>query len=155
VARPNGNATSPVPADPPITILKRLETAINAHDLEGLVDCFADDYWNETPLHPSRGFVGRDQVRRNWSQILVGVPDLRAALVRSVIVDDEAWAEWDWRGTLRDGAVVHLRGTTIQGIRDGQATWARFYMEPVDEAVEVVDSVIQRTMMADRANSRP
>jgi ketosteroid isomerase-like protein len=112
---------------------RRIETAINAHDLEALVDCFAVDYRNDTPAHPSRGFVGREQVRANWVQILGSVPDLRAVLVRASSDGSTEWAEWDWSGTRPDGATLAMRGVTILGAADGRAAWARFYMEPVDD----------------------
>ena len=56
--------------------MDRLCAATNAHDLDGIVGCFAEDYRNETPVHPARGFVGREQVRRNWQQIFAFVPDV-------------------------------------------------------------------------------
>ena len=64
--------------DGPRTMVEQLERATNAHDLEALVECFAEDYENETPLHPARSFRGREQVRRNWTQIFAFVPDLHA-----------------------------------------------------------------------------
>jgi hypothetical protein len=60
----------------PVAVVQRLLEAINAHDLEAMVACFADDYVNEWPAHPQRGFRGSQQVRRNWSQLFAGVPDL-------------------------------------------------------------------------------
>ena len=48
------------------TVIDRLVGAVNGYDLEGLVSCFAEDYVNETPVHPQRGFRGSDQVRTNW-----------------------------------------------------------------------------------------
>ena len=61
-------------------VVQRLADATNAHDLEALVGCFAPDYRNETPVHRARGFVGRDQVRRNWEQIFGAIKDVRAEL---------------------------------------------------------------------------
>ncbi len=69
----------------PSAMLDRLARATNAHDLDALVDCFAADYRNETPAHPSRSFTGRDQVRSNWTQIFTAVPDLRATVLRSAV----------------------------------------------------------------------
>lgn len=54
--------------------LRRLQEATNAHDLDALVACFAPDYRNETPAHPSRSFQGNEQVRANWRQIFEFVP---------------------------------------------------------------------------------
>jgi SnoaL-like domain len=54
-----------------------LIAAVNNRDLEGLVECFDADYVNVNPAHPQRGFQGREQVRRNWSEIFRSVPDIR------------------------------------------------------------------------------
>ena len=62
-------------------LVARLLDATNAHDLERLVDCFTETYVNHTPAHPARGFTGRDQVRRNWTQIFATVPDLAARVL--------------------------------------------------------------------------
>src|SRR5215218_10143507 len=40
----------------PAAVVERLLEAVNAHDLEAMVALFADDYQNETPAHPQRGF---------------------------------------------------------------------------------------------------
>lgn len=53
---------------------------MNAHDLEAFLNCFHDDYRSEHPVHPGRGFGGRDQVRTNWSTIFAGIPDFAAEL---------------------------------------------------------------------------
>ena len=47
------------PNDGAVAVLQRLLVALNAHDLDALVACFADDYVNETPAHPRRGFRGQ------------------------------------------------------------------------------------------------
>jgi len=124
---------------PPPALLA-LRAAICARDLDALCACFATDYRNETPAHPERSFQGREQVRRNWTAILGSVPDLTAELVSwSGGAGEPLWAEWDWRGTRRDGAPVHLAGVTVMtiGLDPGDTGGevvrsARFYMEPVD-----------------------
>ncbi len=117
----------------PGAVVERLLQATNDHDIDALVSCFAMDYRNETPAHPDRGFTGRAQVRRNWNQMFAAVPDLRADV--TWIADDTAvWSEWDMRGTRRDGQPHLLRGVIIFGVEDGEATWARFYLEPVEIA---------------------
>ncbi|MGB9376561.1 MAG: nuclear transport factor 2 family protein [Mycobacteriales bacterium] len=76
-------------------LLERLRNAINGRDLEGIVDCFAPDVRSEQPAHPSRSFVGNEQVRANWTQLFAGLPDLSAELVRWSQLDDEVWSEWE------------------------------------------------------------
>jgi ketosteroid isomerase-like protein len=125
--------------------VQRLLDATNGHDLEALVSCFAPNYVNETPAHPVRGFEGREQVRRNWQQIFAGVPDL-VAEARWIADGESAWSEWEMRGTRRDGTPHLMRGVVIFGVVDDEATWARFYLEPVEQAGPGVDEVVRRTV---------
>ena len=134
--------------DGPSGIVARLERAANAHDLEAVVACFASDYRNETPAHPERGFTGRDQVRRNWEQIFAAIPDITTRLLRSAVNADETWTEWEHRGTRRDGSAHLMRGVVIFGVGDGRLTWARFYLEPVQEEGENVDAAVRRQVAA-------
>lgn len=130
--------------EPASAFLSRLVRAVNAHDLEALVACFAADYRNETPAHPHRGFVGREQVRRNWTQIFAGVPDITARVPRSAVDGDLLWTEWDLAGTRPDGAPVRLRGVVVFTVSGGLASSATFYLEPVDTTSGDVDAAVQR-----------
>jgi len=129
-------------------VLARLERATNAHDVNALVACFAPDYRNDTPAHPERSFTGRDQVRRNWEQIFAFIPDLTANVLRSAVHGDEAWSEWEHRGTRRDGSVHMMRGVVIFGVANGLLTWARFYLEPVQQGGENIDAAVRRLVAA-------
>jgi len=127
-------------SESPSELVERVRVAINEHDLEALVRCFADDYVNETPVHPSRGFRGRDQVRKNWKQIFAGVPDITAGVIRVATDATTVWSEWELRGTRRDGSPFRMRGVAIYGVDEGLASWCRFYLEPVDEAGNDIDT---------------
>jgi ketosteroid isomerase-like protein len=127
-------------------VLERLIEATNDHDLERLADCFAADFVNETPAHPDRSFVGREQVRKNWARIFDAVPDIHATLVRWSQDDETVWAEWDHRGTRRDGRPHEMAGATVMGVRDGRIEWTRFYLEPVMRDGLDVGSAIERAM---------
>jgi ketosteroid isomerase-like protein len=124
-------------------MLHRLERATNIHDLDELVDCFATDYVNETPAHPARGFRGREQVRSNWAQIFAGVPDLRASVRRWIADSDTVWSEWEMSGTRRDGVEHLMRGVIIFEVKDGRATAAQFYLEPVDRSTDDVNTTVR------------
>ena len=112
-------------------MVQRLAAATNAHNLDALVDCFSDGYRNETPAHPERGFQGREQVRRNWSAIFTGVPDIHAEVLGSACDGDTVWSEWQMAGIRRDGTAHLMRGVIVFGVDAGRASWARFYLEPV------------------------
>lgn len=122
--------------------LARVLEATNAHDVERIVGCFTPDYVNETPCHPARGFVGNDQVRRNWTGILAAVPDLVATVRAEATVGDQVWSEWEMRGTSRDGTPHLMRGVMIFDVDGDTARDCRFYMEHVvDDAVSSDDFV--------------
>ena len=124
--------------------VERLVAATNAHDLDALVACFADYYVNETPVHPARGFTGRGQVRRNWTQIFGAVPDIRTQVLRRAEDGDTVWTEWEMRGTRPDGSPHLMRGVIVFTVHDGLIAAARFYLEPVDERPDGVDAAVQQ-----------
>src|SRR5258705_5409167 len=127
----------------PLATIDRLVRATNQHDLEALVGCFSEDYENETPAHPARGFRGRAQVRRNWEQIFGFVPDIHVEVVRSSVDADTAWTEWEMRGTRRDGKSHWMRGVIVFAVSDDAIRWARFYLEPAYESDATVDDAIR------------
>ncbi|MDT5240222.1 MAG: hypothetical protein QOD97_2420 [Mycobacterium sp.] len=128
----------------PAAVLRRLQDATNAHDIEAIVACFAPDYRNETPVHPARGFIGKEQVRRNWTQILTAIPDLFADVVASAVSEKMVWSEWEHRGTRPDGTAHLMRGVIVFTVGDGVITSARFFLEPVDEGDTGVDAAVLR-----------
>jgi ketosteroid isomerase-like protein len=129
-----------------LALVERLKNAVNRHDLELLAGCFAQDFLNETPVHPARSFEGREQVRKNWAQIFAGVPDIEADILRSSVDGASAWTEWEMRGTRRDGVPHLMRGVSIFGVGDDQFTSVRFYLEPVDDGGAGVDAAVRKAV---------
>lgn len=125
------------------SVLGRLLHATNAHDVDAIVACFGSGYRNETPAHPSRSFIGREQVRRNWEQILGFVPDIQAEVLRSSVRDAVVWSEWEQRGTRRDGTPHLMRGVIIFGVENDSIAWARFYLEPVQQGGGDVNEAVR------------
>lgn len=123
-------------------VVGQLTPALNAHDLQRLVDCFHAQVVSEHPVHPSRAFRGRAQVERNWAQLFAAFPDFDATLVRSAVDGDVVWAEWDWRAHRPDGGRADMRGVTIVGVDDGRIDWVRFYVEPVEQDGAGIDTAI-------------
>jgi predicted SnoaL-like aldol condensation-catalyzing enzyme len=126
--------------------LDRLVHALNEHDLEAMVACFADSYINSTPAHPARGFAGRDQVRRNWAHIFESVPDVRAGLVRTAVDGEVVWTEWEMTGTRFDSTPFLMRGVVIFQIGADAITAATFYLEPVEHHSGGADRAVQRVL---------
>jgi hypothetical protein len=78
----------------PRSVMERLLNAQNQHDLEAFLACFDPDYQSEQPAHPDRAFVGREQVRKNWSALFGSVADFRSELLRTADNGNIGWAEW-------------------------------------------------------------
>jgi ketosteroid isomerase-like protein len=133
----------------PKSLVERLARATNDHDLDAIVACFAPDYVNETPAHPERGFRGPEQVRRNWAQILDGVPDIEARVLALVAEGDTVWSEWEMAGTRRDGAPHLMRGVIIFVVGDALIQAARFYLEVVEPTSGTVGEFIAHTVATD------
>jgi ketosteroid isomerase-like protein len=125
-------------------VMKRLLVAMNAHDLDAFVNCFAPDYRSEQPAHPSRAFEGSSKVRENWASVFSGVPDFEAELMSSTTADDDIEiGEWHWRGTHTDGAPFAMRGVTVMGIVGEKIQWARLYMETIDRDGGDIDEMVR------------
>ena len=115
-----------------ILLLERMRAALDAHDLDAFVGFFREDYVGERPRHPGSPMSSRDDVRRNWEEVLSDVPDLRVDVPAAVEDGNTIWSEWRAYGTARSGATLELRGVIIFGIQDDQVAWSRMYMEPVE-----------------------
>ena len=130
-----------------LATIDQLVSATNQHDLEALVACFSEDYLNETPAHPARGFRGQAQVRRNWEQIFAFVPDIRVEVVRTAVDGGTVWTEWEMRGTRRDGKPHLMCGVIVFGVGEGTIRWARFYLEPMDDSGATADDAIREQVV--------
>ena len=125
-------------------VAERLKAAMNAHDIDAFVACFAEDYDSEQPAHPDRAFRGAEQVRENWSAIFEGVPDFASELVRAGAIGDTEWSEWRWHGTQSDGSALEMAGVIVCGVRNDQLAWARLYIEPVEQTGAGIDAAVRR-----------
>ncbi len=141
--------------DAPLATIARLVAATNAHDIEGIVACFAEDYVLEAPAHPQRSFQGTLQVRRNWTRIFASVPDISTRVLRSASDGDTAWTEWEMSGNRRDGGVHLMRGVLIFGISGGLIRWGRFYLEPVEAADGNMDQALQEQLATRAPDEKP
>ncbi|MBA2514378.1 MAG: nuclear transport factor 2 family protein [Solirubrobacterales bacterium] len=124
--------------------MERLTAAQNAHDLEGMLACFHEDYRSEQPLFPARTFRGIAQVRANWSALLASIPDFHAEILRSAVDGDTVFVEIHWTGTKADGSPFEERGVLIMGIRDDRLAWGRLYADEVESEGADIDTVVRR-----------
>lgn len=137
--------------EPFLTFAHRVSAAANSHDIDRVVECFTEDYVNESPVHPARGFRGREQVRRNWTQIFATVPDITTKVLRSHQVGDLVWSEWEMRGNRLDGAEHLMRGVMLFTVEGDRASAVRFYLELVDQADVDTDQAVRELLTEPRS----
>jgi ketosteroid isomerase-like protein len=124
-------------------MMHRLLDAMNAHDLDAFVDCFATGYRSEQPTHPSRAFEGSAKVRENWASVFSGVPDFNAELLAAATADDGVEiGEWHWRGTYTDGSSFAMRGVMVIGVEGAKVAWARLYMDAIADDGTTIDEMV-------------
>jgi ketosteroid isomerase-like protein len=113
--------------------VNRLERAMSSGDADQVAACFAVDFRCETPLHPSRGFIGNEKVRQNWSAIFARVPDHKGRLLRRSWGSDGTWTEWAMTGTTTAGEPYRAGGPAFLTIKGGRIAAARFYLDQVTD----------------------
>ncbi len=131
----------------PLAVIDNIMRAVDDHDLDALGACFQPDYLSEQPFHPDRTFRGREQMRKNWSQIFQGVPNIQANVLRCTVDGHTVWTEWELRGTRPDGVPAVVAMVTIAGIEAGQVAWMRLYLEPVTRGTGIDASVREQMAM--------
>ena len=132
------------------TVVERMHEALNRHDLEAFLGCFDENYRSEQPIHPNRGFGGRDQVRKNWSSMFESFPDFEAALLRHASDGGTVWSEWHWIAT-----GLNMAGVILMGTENDRIAWARLYMEPVEEDGDNIDEAVQHITETGRRPDPP
>ena len=131
-------------------MMDRLLAAMNVHDLDAFVACFATDYDSRQPAHPNRAFRGRDQVRKNWEGVFAGVPDFTAELVLATVAEGGVEVgEWHWHGTFTDGSPFGMEGVIVAGVGQGEIVWGRLHMEPIEQDGMDIDEMVQATYRPD------
>ena len=127
-------------------VIDRLHSAMNSHDLDAFVACFAPEYESDQPAHPRRAFRGSDQVRENWTNVFAGVPDFKADLLSSATTDDGVEiGEWRWQGTHVDGSPFAMQGVIVAGVQSSRIMWGRLYMETIELGGGDIDEMVQET----------
>ena len=106
-----------------LAILERLFDAFNRHDLDAIMERFAEDCTLEMPRGPDpwgQRFVGKVQVREGLAGRFAGIPDVHYGQERHWACADEfGVSEWTLSGTTATGTAVNVRGTDHYTIRDG------------------------------------
>jgi ketosteroid isomerase-like protein len=117
--------------------LTELCAAFNAHDLDRIMACFADDCVLEMPRgnRPwSSRFEGKTNVRAALASRFEGLPDVHYGHEQH-FVDEAAEtgiSKWTLTGTTRDGDRKHVHGCDFYTFRNGKVIRKDSYWKVVE-----------------------
>ena len=110
-------------------LLVEILDAFNRHDLDAIMEFFADDATLDMPRGPfpwGQRFVGKAEIRAGLASRFTGIPDVHYGADRHWVCDDLAISEWTLTGTTTTGAALGgprhgpLRVPSRQGHPEGR-----------------------------------
>ena len=105
-----------------VETLKQILDAFNRHDLDAIMDFFAEDATLDTPRGDEpwgTRYVGKAAVREGLAARFVGLPDVRYSDDRHWVCGEFGISEWLLTGTTPAGERVTVRGCDHLAFRDG------------------------------------
>lgn len=105
--------------------LKSFLEAFNRHDLDAIMDYFADDCVFFMPRGAGpRGdrYTGKDAVRDGLATRFEGLPDVHYGDDRHWACGDFGVSEWTLTGTTRSGQRIEVRGVDLLEFAHGKIT---------------------------------
>lgn len=97
-----------------IDVLKEFLEAFNRHDIDSILEFFADECIMDLPRGPDpwgRRTVGKEQVKEGCLSRFKGIPDAKYGNDRHFVVGNMGFSEWVLTGTTPDGQRVEVSGT--------------------------------------------
>jgi len=119
-----------------IQALKELVAAFNRHDLDAIMDLFAQDATLDMPRGPhpwGQRLVGDAQVREGLASRFKGLPDVHYGDDRHWVSGNMGFSEWTLTGTTPTGARLEVRGTDHYEFRDGKVIRKDSYWKLVEK----------------------
>lgn len=117
--------------------LRAILDAFNRHDLDAIMELFADDCVLEMPRGPDpwgTRYVGKECVREGLLTRFATVPDIRYTDDLHWVAGDRGVSEWTLTGTTADGVRLELRGCDHWLFRDGKVVRKDSYWKIVEPA---------------------
>ena len=108
-----------------IDLLKGFLEAFNRHDLDAIMDYFAEDCVFYMPRGAGpRGdcYRGKKNVRAGLATRFEGIPDVHYGEDRHWACGNFAVSEWTLTGTTRSGRRLEVRGVDLLEFLDGKIT---------------------------------
>lgn len=96
-----------------VDILKQITDAFNRHDLDTIMEFFADDCSMDVPRGSApwgTRYIGKAQVRQGIASRFAGIPDVYYGDARHWVYGNMGVSEWTLTGTTTAGVRVKVRG---------------------------------------------
>lgn len=109
--------------DETIATLRKIAAAFDRHDLDAILEHFADDAVFESPRGPDawgQRFVGKAAVGEAFAGRFSGIPDVRYRDDDHFVDGERGASEWTLSGTTTDGQRIEVRGCDLWTVRDGK-----------------------------------
>jgi len=106
-----------------VELLKAFLDAFNRHDLDAIMDYFADECVFYMPRGASpRGerYVGKDDVRAGLAKRFIGIPDVHYGEDQHWACGDVGISEWTLTGTSTSGEHLEVRGIDLLEFAGGK-----------------------------------
>lgn len=132
-AQPGGADSSPTAT---VGMLEQILAAFNAHDLDAIMQFFADD----CELLMPRGkepwgtrYVGKTAVREGLGTRFAGLPDVHYGEDRHWVAGELGVSTWLLTGTTKSGEKIKVRGVDLLEFRDGKVVRKDSYWKIVEK----------------------
>ena len=117
--------------------LKAILDAFNAHDLDAIMEYFAEDCTFDMPRGAEpwgARYTGKADVRAALATRFSGLPDVHYGEDRHWVCGNFGVSEWLLTGTTPDGRRVRVRGCDHWEFRDGLVVRKDSYWKIVEQA---------------------
>ena len=118
-----------------VDTLKQILEAFNRHDLDAIMEFFAEDCGLEMPRGPhpwGQRFEGKSQVREGLATRFLGIPDVHYGDDRHWVCGNIGVSEWTLTGTSTAGDRIEVRGCDHFEFRDGKVLKKDSYWKIVE-----------------------
>ena len=115
--------------------MEEVLAAFNRHDLDAIMDYFAEDAVLEMPRGPEpwgTRYAGKSAVRAGLASRFAGLPDVHYAEDRHFVCGARGVSEWLLTGTTTAGERIEVRGCDLWEFRDGLITRKDSYWKIVE-----------------------
>ena len=106
-----------------VDTMKKVLEAFNKHDLDAIMEYFAEDCILDMPRGPDpigKRYTGKDQVREALAGRFKGIPDVHYGEDIHWVAGDRGVSAWTLTGTTTAGVSLNVRGCDLWEFRNGK-----------------------------------